>query len=101
MRQPVSDDNEAALFVFDKVVRTAQPFTGEFDTVRSSFASVKRLRRSEILNFVLIRIDVVVGIRATTENVVVPEAIDTAPSKGVISRDNRWLPCDRDGCGWH
>ncbi len=32
--------DEAALFVFDKAVRTAQPFTGEFDKVRTSFASV-------------------------------------------------------------
>ena len=32
--------DEAALFVFDKGVRTAQPFTSEFDRVRSSFASV-------------------------------------------------------------
>ena len=32
--------DEAALFVFDKVVRTVQPFTNEFDRVRSSFASV-------------------------------------------------------------
>ena len=32
--------DEAALFVFDKVVRTAQPFTNDFDKVRSSFASV-------------------------------------------------------------
>jgi VWFA-related protein len=32
--------DEAALFVFDKVVRTVQPFTGEFDKVRSSLASV-------------------------------------------------------------
>jgi Ca-activated chloride channel family protein len=33
--------DEAALFVFDKVVRTVQPFTSEFDRVRSSFASVR------------------------------------------------------------
>lgn len=33
--------DEAALFVFDKVVRTAQPFTSEFDSVRSSFGSVR------------------------------------------------------------
>jgi len=32
--------DEAALFVFDKVVRTVQPFTTEFDNVRSAFASV-------------------------------------------------------------
>lgn len=33
--------DEAALFVFNKVVRTAQPFTGEFDKVLSSFVAVK------------------------------------------------------------
>ena len=32
--------DEAALFVFDKLVRTAQPFTSELDKIRSSFASV-------------------------------------------------------------
>jgi Ca-activated chloride channel family protein len=32
--------DEAALFVFDKVVRTVQPFTNEFDSLRSSFARV-------------------------------------------------------------
>ena len=32
--------DEAALFVFDKVVRTAQPFTSEFDKILSSFDSV-------------------------------------------------------------
>jgi Ca-activated chloride channel homolog len=32
--------DEAALFVFDKVVRTAQPFTSEFNKVLSSFESV-------------------------------------------------------------
>jgi Ca-activated chloride channel family protein len=32
--------DEAALFVFDKTVRTAQPFTGEFDAVRAALASV-------------------------------------------------------------
>ena len=32
--------DEAALFVFDKVVRTAQPFTSDFDKVLSSFDSV-------------------------------------------------------------
>ena len=32
--------DEAALFVFDKAVRTVQPFTSELDRVRSSFASV-------------------------------------------------------------
>lgn len=33
--------DEAALFVFDKIVRTAQPFTSDFDSVRSSFGSVR------------------------------------------------------------
>jgi Ca-activated chloride channel homolog len=33
-------NDEAALFVFDKAVRTLQPFTSELDRVRSSFASV-------------------------------------------------------------
>lgn len=32
--------DEAALFVFDKTVRTAQPFTGEFERIKSSLASV-------------------------------------------------------------
>ena len=32
--------DEAALFVFDKLVRTAQPFTSELDKVRSSFVSI-------------------------------------------------------------
>ena len=32
--------DEAALFVFDKAVRTAQPFTNDFDKVLSSFAAV-------------------------------------------------------------
>src|SRR5688572_15978420 len=32
--------DEAALFVFDKVVRTAQPFTSEFDKLLSSFDAV-------------------------------------------------------------
>jgi VWFA-related protein len=33
--------DEAALFVFDKAVRTAQPFTSELEKVRFSFVSVK------------------------------------------------------------
>ena len=33
-------DDEAALYVFDKVVRTAQTFTSNFDKIRSSFGSV-------------------------------------------------------------
>jgi len=33
--------DEAALFAFDKVVWTAEPFTAKFDKIRSSFASVK------------------------------------------------------------
>ena len=33
--------DEAALFVFDKSVRTTQPFTTEFDAVRAALASVK------------------------------------------------------------
>jgi Ca-activated chloride channel family protein len=33
--------DEAALFVFDKMVRTAQPFTNNFDKIRSSFAAVR------------------------------------------------------------
>jgi Ca-activated chloride channel homolog len=32
--------DEAALFVFDKAVRTVQPFTSEFDRVLSSFPSI-------------------------------------------------------------
>jgi Ca-activated chloride channel family protein len=32
--------DEAAVFVFDKRVRTAQPFTGDFERVKSSLASV-------------------------------------------------------------
>jgi Ca-activated chloride channel homolog len=32
--------DEAALFVFDKTVRTAQPFTSDFDRVRASFGPV-------------------------------------------------------------
>ena len=35
------DTDEAALFVFDKTVRPAQPFTGKLDKVRSSFAAIK------------------------------------------------------------
>ena len=33
--------DEAALFVFDKAVRTVQPFTSEFDRLRTSFVSVQ------------------------------------------------------------
>lgn len=32
--------DEAALFVFDKSVRTAQPFTSEFERIKSSLASI-------------------------------------------------------------
>ena len=36
--------DEAALFVFDKAVHTAQPFTGEFDAVRAALASGQSVR---------------------------------------------------------
>lgn len=35
------DVDEAALFVFDKTVRTAQPFTVQFDALRSAFAAIR------------------------------------------------------------